>query len=90
MGRADREPPRLAASIAPGPPPVATTWCCPSRWPSRAASAYAGWPRSTEWPPITPTSRRLRIQLAEGGVDGVVVESLGQRVVVAGRRCDQA
>ena len=35
-------PPRLAASIAPGPPPVATTWRAPSARPSRAASAYAG------------------------------------------------
>ena len=42
--------PRLAASIAPGPPPVATDVAAASRRPSRAASAYAGVPRSARVP----------------------------------------
>lgn len=49
--------PRFAASIAPGPPPVATVR--PSRArarPSRAAAAYGALPRAVAWPPITPTT----------------------------------
>ncbi len=48
----------MAASITPGPPPVATTrsarvsWCA-----RRAASRYGGAPRGTACPPITPTMR---------------------------------
>ncbi len=50
--------PRLAASIAPGPPPVATVRRAPSPWPRRAASAYARLPRSSACPPMTPTTSR--------------------------------
>ena len=51
-------PPRFAASIAPGPPPVATTRSWPSIQPSRAASAYLADERSRSCPPMTPTRCR--------------------------------
>src|SRR3954452_16129234 len=60
----DSRQPRLAASIAPGPPPVATAYLWPSIQPSRAASAYCGEERSRAWPPITPTRCRPEIQEA--------------------------
>src|SRR5947208_1849766 len=52
---------RFAASIAPGPPPVATV--SPARLssrPRRAAPAYASVPRFIAWPPMTPTTRAPR------------------------------
>ncbi|MFC5042706.1 MULTISPECIES: hypothetical protein [Ornithinimicrobium] len=51
--------PRLAASIAPGPPPVTTSIPAEaSRCPSTAAAANSPVPRRSACPPMTPTTRR--------------------------------
>ena len=54
---------------------------CPSARPSRAASAYAGSPRRSAWPPITPTIRRPGVEPGQRLVDRVVVQGGGQGVV---------
>lgn len=57
-GAGARYAPRFAASMAPGPPPVATV--SPDRVrarPSSAAPRYSVPPRDMAWPPITPTTR---------------------------------
>ena len=83
--------PRLAASIAPGPPPVAvTTGAARRRAPRRAASAYAASPRWTAWPPITPDQRMTAGPGGQCGVDRVVVQHLGQHLGrPRGRACPE-
>ena len=56
-GWRERYAPRFAASITPGPPPVMTSRPArASSQPSTAVCRYAGAPRSTACPPITPTT----------------------------------
>ena len=53
----------------------------PSRWPSRAASAYAAVPRSTAWRAHHADEVPAGRPVGERIVDGVVVQRDGQRVV---------
>ena len=60
-GYAANHAPRFAASISPGPPPVATRY--PDRAnarPSSAIATYRPLPRASPWPPMTPTTDRPR------------------------------
>ena len=77
--------PRLAASIAPGPPPVATVWCAPSSWPSRAASAYVRRPALDRVPAHHADDVAVADPVGHRRVDLVVVQRPRERVVGGGR-----
>ena len=82
---AARYPPRFAASIAPGPPPVATTWSAPSRSPRRAASRNAVGASLQRVAAHHADQPPAGHPVGQGHVHGVVVQRLRhRRVAVVG------